>query len=145
MRPPAGVDTVVTVKWKGAVLLGVLVAACGGGGSTTESKSSITAAAVRSCLERTLDPSRWSELPVSSQGAAVYGIDFGPNSVQIYIERNAIAVTAERASIRVAEDSAGNPDAPRAVLRSRENVLLAWAAEPSADQRSAVEGCAGFS
>ena len=133
--------------WAGVFVVTLALGACSGSGSSSKGESVTSKAAeVKSCLERSVQPGTWAELPVTSQGAPVFAVDFGTNSVQIYIEKNPIAVTTETASIRAAENSTGNVEAPRRViLHPQRNVLISWANEPGQDQAAVVQGCVGFS
>lgn len=102
-------------------------------------------AQVKACLAQSIDPSKWSEIPLSDFGGQVYGIDFGQNSVQIYVEKDAASVARERDSILKAEAEAGNTaPSDRVILHANGNVLVSWANEPTAEQREIVKGCAGF-
>ena len=96
---------------------------------------------VRQCLsDGTVD---FSELPLSDT-ATVFAMDFGPNSVQIFVEPTVDDVGTELAGIRAAEDEVGNTGSSRVILRSEANVLVSWANEPTSDQREPVERCVGF-
>lgn len=112
--------------------------ACGGA-------PDVDAVDVDRCLSDALGTEGWSEVPLSQTGT-VYGVDFGPNSVLLYIEPDGAAVTDQISSIRDAEIEFGNT-APedRVILRDRGNVLVSWANEPTPDQRALVERCVGFS
>lgn len=122
-------------------------AACGGGGKAAAPAPGVSAvpAEVEACLSQTVDESKWSEIPLSDLGGRVYGIDFGQNSVQIYVEIDAASVAAERDSILKAEVEVGNTaPADRVILHASGNVLVSWSSEPTAEQRDIVQRCAGF-
>jgi hypothetical protein len=122
-----------------------LTASCGGASDLVSAGPPVDAADVQGCLTGALGAEGWSELPMSDAGT-VYGVDFGSNSVLVYIEPDAAAVRQKMQSIREAEDEVGNtgPD-DRVILRGRGNVLVSWPNEPTAEQRALVERCVGFS
>ena len=123
----------------GVVIIVLAIAAdCGG-------PPSVSAADVERCLADTLGEKGWAEIPLSETGT-VYGVDFGPNSVHLFIEPDASAVEEQIGSIREAEEAVGNTGpGDQVILRDRGNVLFSWANEPTADQRALVERCVGFS
>lgn len=111
----------------------------------TDTAADVDAAEVEVCLSEALGTEGWSELPLSETGK-VYGVDFGPNSVLVYIEPDATEVREKIQSIREAEENVGNTaTGDRVILRDRGNVLVSWANPPTADQRAPVEACVGFS
>lgn len=117
----------------------LLAGACGG---ESEPPAPIEAADVRACLQQA--GTNWAEIPLSDFGGVVFGIDFGANSAQIYVERSSAEVADERDSIRAAEDEVGNTDAgERVILVESGNVLVSWANEPTDKQRDVVRECAG--
>lgn len=121
--------------------IAMLAAACGGSDKTEEVTPNASADSVRDCLSaRGRSP---AELPLSDVGGTALAIDFGQNSVQIYVERSAADVETERRSIRAAEDQVGNTGSSRVILRSDGNVLVSWANEPSDEERALVGACAG--
>lgn len=125
-------------KVSAVAALGVLLA-CSRGVESAR----VDASVVRGCLERSAQ--RWSEIPVSDFDAPVFAIDFGSNSVQIFVEEDEVAVKKEGEAIREAEVRVGNTGSSRVILNSRGNVLISWANEPADDQRDVVARCAGFS
>jgi hypothetical protein len=130
----------VRVRATGASLAVVLLAgACGG---QSQPSAHIEAADVRACLKQA--GANWAQVPLSDFGGVVFGIDFGANSAQIYVEGSSAEVADERDSIRAAEEKVGNTGpAERVILVESGNVLLSWANDPTAEQRDVVRHCAG--
>lgn len=130
------------------LVVGVGLAALGCGGAPNADTSvaeEINALDVEACLADALGAEGWSEVPLSDRGT-VYGVDFGPNSVLLYVEPDTSAVREQIRSIREAEDEVGNTGpGDRVILREHGNVLVSWPNEPTADQRDLVERCVGFS
>lgn len=126
-----------------AIVLAVPVA-CGDTPEVDDAPE-VNAVDVERCLSDELGTEGWSEVPLSETGT-VYGVDFGPNSVLLYVEPDATAVRDQIRSIREAEVEFGNTSpSDRVILRDRANVLVSWANEPTAEQRSLAERCVGFS
>lgn len=111
--------------------------------STRQSSAGKTVLAdtLRACVERSVSEDDRAEIPVSDLDAPVFAIEFPSNSVQIFVEKDAADVEKEKASIRAAERQTRSSPV---ILRSRANVLVSWANEPSAEQRALVESCAGI-
>ena len=128
---------------RGLVIVLMIAVACGDapGIDTTED---VAAVDVERCLSDARGPEGFSEIPLSETGT-VYGVDFGSNSVLLYIEPDAAAVRDQMSSIRAAEDEFGRTGPDRVILHDRGNVLVSWPNEPTTDQRALVERCVGFS
>ena len=75
----------------------------------------------------------------------MFGVDLDTNSLLLYVETDAASVHEEVTAIRAAEKEFGTDPDEAQILSDRGNVLLAWANDPTPEQRALAERCVGFS